>query len=175
MLNENLPLSFDPFRFADNAMHLRGKLLLKNMERLRANLVSDEGEVEVDLEFGVDEQRFRFLKGHLKTHLTLQCQRCMERMKYEVISDFLLGIVPTDEKADKLPERFDPLVVKGPDFFIQDVIEDELIVSFPIVPMHDDEACSVRFPVVSESDSKPVEKDNPFKVIELLRQKRDKE
>lgn len=176
MSKENLPSKVDPFRFADNAAHLQGTLLINNMQRLRVSLASDQGQVDVKIDFGLDEQGIRYLSGHLMTHLTLQCQRCMESFDYEIIDDFLLGIVQTEEEATRLPERYDPLVVKGVDLLIQDVIEDELIVSLPIVPMHLPDQCKVKMPLTAESEEmSETEKDNPFKVIELLRSKRDKQ
>ncbi|MHB1947295.1 MAG: YceD family protein [Gammaproteobacteria bacterium] len=174
MPKEYLPLKVDPYRFADNATRLHGSLPIKNMERLASSLATDDNDVEIDIHFGVDAQGLRFLSGQLKTQLGLQCQRCMETFKYEIISHLMLGIVQTEEEAKELPERYDPLLVtKGDDLLIQDVVEDELIVSLPIVPMHEAKDCKIALPLVAESEA--AEKDNPFNVIELLRSKRDKE
>ena len=176
MANEYLPLKIDPFRFADNQSRLQGSLPIKNMPRLLASLASDEGEAEVNIRFGVDEQGIRYLKGHLAAHLTVQCQRCMESYIYEIIGDFKLGILQREEEAISLPESYDPLVIQGAELFISDVIEDELIVSLPIVPMHELSQCKVQLPLVTQSAGlSDIEKDNPFKVIELLRTKRDKQ
>jgi uncharacterized metal-binding protein YceD (DUF177 family) len=60
------------------------------------------------------------------------------------------------------------------ELFIPDVIEDELIVGLPIVPMHDLKDCKVVLPLIAKSEAISIEKENPFKVIELLREKRDK-
>lgn len=175
MNKDYLPQKVDPFRFADNGISLNGSLLIKDMPRLCSSLFSDEGEVSVDMTFEIDEQNIKYIKGHLATHLTLQCQRCLEPFKYEIISDFLLGIVHTEEEAERLPERFDPLVVVDGALMLSDMIEEELIVSLPIVPMHDPKHCQAHLPFESDSKaSAEVEKENPFKVIELLRSKRDK-
>lgn len=175
MSKDNLPLKVDPFRFADNASRLQGAMPIKNMERLRASLASDQGDAEVNIRFGVDEQGIRFMQGRVETHLALQCQRCMESFDYEIINDFKLGIVQTEEEANELPTSYDPLIMTGEDLFLQDVIEDELIVSLPIVPMHESKDCKVKLPLIAGSDkTSEMEKDNPFKVIELLREKRDK-
>lgn len=175
MPKEYLPLKIDPFRFADNATRLHGNLAIKEMHRLCTSLASDEGNVEVDINFGTDELGKRFLRGHLTTQLVLQCARCLESFDYAITSDFLLGMVQTDEEADKLPESYDPLVIKGIDLFIQDVIEDELIISLPIVPMHEVAHCKVVLPLATQTGAVPaLEKENPFKVIETLREKRDK-
>lgn len=176
MPKEYLPLKVDPFRFADNATCLHGNLPIKNMERLRATLASDKGDVELTINFGVDEQGIRYMRGRISTHLDLQCQRCMESFDYGIISDFKLGIVESEEEAKKLPDYYDPLVVTEANLFIPDVVEDELIVNLPIVSMHEPRDCKVKLPLIAESDSiSEIEKDNPFKVVELLRHKRNKE
>jgi uncharacterized protein len=165
----------DPFRFAENAIHLQGTLLVKNMERLCTGLSSDSGEVDISMVFGVDEQKISFIRGHYATHLTLQCQRCMELFDQQLAGDFLLGIVRSEEEAGTLPERYNPVIVANDNsLIIQEIIEDELIISLPIVPMHNASECNVRLPLSSSSkDLGEIEKQNPFKVIEFLRKKQN--
>ncbi len=175
MHKENLPLKVDPFRFAENGLSLSGFLLIKELPRLCSSLHSDEGQVNAELEFGIDEEGIRYVKGHLETYLTLQCQRCLESFKYEIIANFLLGIVHTEKEALELPERYDPLVVTDGSVILRDMIEEELIVSLPIVPMHDAKKCQAILPFESNSGAiAEAEKESPFKVIESLRGKRDK-
>jgi uncharacterized protein len=171
MHKENLPQKVDPFRFADNKLTLQGSLSLKDMHRLSASLTSDEGEVDVSLAFGVDEQKIRFVRGHVTTHLVLQCQRCMEPFNHEINHDVVLGFIHSEDDIEALPESYDPVVVKDNEFFIADLIEEELLVSLPIVPMHPADDCKVKLPFAGSS-SITVEKENPFKVIESLRSKR---
>ena len=174
MTEKLIPEHIDPFRFAELGLSISGTAHVADMQRLSNIVLSNADTVTVDLQWGVDEQGTTFLKGNLKTQLTLQCQRCMEPFKYEIIGNFLFGLVQTEKEAEKLPERFDPLVVEE-SLVISDLIEEELIVSLPIVPMHNMENCKVALPFVSGKDLKfETEKDNPFKVIELLRSKRDK-
>ena len=175
MSNNNLPFKVDPYRFADHGVMLQGHVLLKDMHRLRSGLYSDAGEVFLHLQFGVDEQGIRFLKGDYETHLMLQCQRCMGTFPYLAKGSFKLGIVEGDDEAIKLPTVYDPVIAKGGILVLQDVIEDELIVNLPLVPMHSTSECQVKFPLSIDSTDDLNEKkvENPFKVIESLRSKRD--
>lgn len=175
MSKENLlPHKVDAFRFADNEIHLQGALLIKDMERLSPSLCSTVGEVEIDIGFGVDEQGIRFMRGHYDTHLMLQCQRCMESFEYKVSGNIMSGIVNTEEEADQLPKGYDSVIAKEGMLVIQDVIEDEIIISLPIVPMHNSIDCKIILPLVIDSAQiKESEKENPFKVIEFLRSKRN--
>jgi uncharacterized protein len=174
MSNDNLPLKVDPFRFADHAVSLQGEMLVKDMPRLCSGLKNHAGEVNVHLQFGVDEQGIRFLKGDYEVLLMLECQRCMGTFSYPAKGHFLLGIVEGDDEAVKLPEVYDPVIAKGGILLLLDVIEDELIVSLPLVPMHSASECRVKFPLsIDSTDDLNEEKvENPFKVIESLREKK---
>src|SRR6266702_4190921 len=94
-----LPQKVDPFRFADNAVRLEGVLFIKEMQRLCSSLSQDTGEVAISIEFGVEESGIRFMRGHIATHLMLQCQRCLEPFRQELTGRFFLVIVHTAEEA----------------------------------------------------------------------------
>lgn len=172
MSKENIPKTIDPFRFADHAFHLRGLLPIEEMSRLGDSLHSKEGEVLVDIQFGVDEQDVRYMQGTYSTQLVLQCKRCMEPYVIEMTGEFMSGLVATFDAADQLPTGYDPIIVNDGILAIADVIEDELILNLPVVPMHPADDCKVKLPLILNKD--PVsedERENPFKVIELLRSK----
>lgn len=172
MPKESLPVKLDPFRFADNAIRVEGMLPINQLTRLSSSLFATDGEIDVSLAFGIDEEGIRYLKGHIETSLILQCQRCMGSLVYEIIGDFTSAIVNTEEEAEKLPPRYDPVLTEEGMLNVPNIIEDELIISLPLVPMHDPKDCQVKLPLEAASGEK-VEKENPFKVIELLRSKRD--
>jgi uncharacterized protein len=174
MSEENLPPKVDPFRFAENAVRLHGKVLVKDMQRLCESLYQDTGEVGVEIEFGKNEQSIPFVRGQLTGALRLQCQRCMESFGYEITNTFWLAVVHTEEEAEMLPQGYDSIIANDDILILQDMVEDELIVNLPVVPMHDPKHCKVTLPLIIESEqTNPMEKENPFKVIEFLRAKRD--
>ena len=173
MSEENIPQKIDPFRFAENGLRIKGVLSVKNMNRLCESLYNDSGKVDINIEFGKDEQKVSFLKGNISCILQLQCQRCMEPYSFEVSNKIKLAIVHTEEEAEKLSKGYDTIVANDDILIIQDVIEDELIINLPVVPRHPLKECK-GLPVIESAE--PVvkeEKENPFKVIEFLRKKRD--
>lgn len=172
MTKAHLPQHVNPFRFAENAVTLHGTVLIKNMPRLLESLAEDEGEVNVELAFGIDDQEVHFIQGRIEGELALTCQRCMEPFKYGIMANFLFGVVETEEAAAKLPESYDPAVTEEGLLNLRDLIEEELIVSLPIVPMHIAKECQVLLPLeVGRTDETEMKKENPFKVIESLRSK----
>ena len=174
MHKDTLPLKVDPFRFAENAVSLNGALFIKEMQRFCSSLASDQGEVKVSMTFDRDEQGIRHIKGRITTEVMLQCQRCLRPFKHEIINEFLLGIVHTEEEADRLPNRYDPLIVSDGALVISDMIEEELIISLPLVPMHNTKDCNAEVFHESSAHEVSVERASPFKVIESLRSKRKK-
>lgn len=163
---QTLPKTVDPFRFAASGRQLSGKLAVRDMPRLLPDLLSDASEVSVSLEFGVDESiGLPFVKGEIKTCLELRCQRCLETFSYDIIAGFLLGLVRNMEAAERLPERYDPVVVVDGALVLKEVVEDELIVNLPVVPRHPPEVCRVRIPEAEFS----AKAKNPFEAIGVLR------
>jgi uncharacterized protein len=172
MSEKFIPEHIDPFRYAEQSLSLDGSVKIADMPRLNANVVASGDSVAVQLQFGVDEQHITFLKGHLDTKLTLQCQRCMEPFFYEIISDFILGIVSTLDEANALPEQYEPAMSAEGSLALRELIEDEIILNLPIIPRHEPEECKVKLPLV-DSGWEQGKGENPFHVLESLKHKRD--
>ena len=173
MAEKLLPEHIDPFRYAEQTLTLKGFVSLSDMSRLTGSLSSTAGEVTADLQFGIDEQGLAFIKGHLRAMLILQCQRCLEPFNYEIISDFLLGLVNNLDEANALPATYEPALVQEGELALRELIEDELILNLPIIPKHDPDVCQA---TMSLSDSGgPEGKDaNPFHVLKSLKHKQQR-
>lgn len=170
MSEKFIPEHIDPFRYAEQSLSLEGVLKIADMQRLKANVIANDDTVSACLQFGIDEQGITFLTGHLKTKLTLQCQRCMEPFIYEIISDFVLGIVNTLDEANALPEQYEPALAKEGNLALRELIEDEIILNLPIIPRHEPEECKVKLPL-SDSGWEQGKGENPFHVLKSLKHK----
>lgn len=167
-----IPEYVDPYRLAEQNLQLDGLVKVIDMHRLNSSR-QEPGEnetVAVKLRFGTDEQGLPYMKGHLQASLGLQCQRCMERFTYEIISDFALGIVKSLEEEKALPEQYEPAMVHEGQLALREVIEDELILNLPIIPRHEPEACNVQLPL-TDTEWKKSERENPFQVLQSLKHK----
>lgn len=171
MSEKLIPEHIDPFRFAEQNLHLEGAVKIADMQRLYLVLNSAEETVGADLQFGVDEQGLAFLTGHLKAQLKLQCQRCMEPFVYEIMSDFALGVVTTLDEANALPECYEPAMAKEGQLALRELIEDELILNLPIIPKHEPGQCKVKLPLEEAGREQGEGKVNPFHVLKSLKQK----
>jgi uncharacterized protein len=163
-----IPEHIDPYRYAEQGLSLDGVLKIADMQRLNANVVASDDTVSIYLQFGKDEQGITFLTGHLETKLTLQCQRCMEPFIYEIISDFVLGIVNTLDEANALPERYEPALAKEGKLALRELIEDEIILNLPIIPRHEPDECNVKLPILDSTEEQE-KGENPFHVLKSLK------
>lgn len=106
-------------------------------------LLDSEGDVDVELEFGIDARRIRYLRGHLRTTLRLVCQRCLQPLVYPLDIDVCLGLVLSEDEAERLPEFYDAYVFDQRAVALKAIIEDELMLALPLVPLHDTGRCRI--------------------------------
>lgn len=160
-----LPQHIDPFRLAHTGQSLSGTMPLRQMKRLSPLLTDSQGEVEIVLEFSVDPAGVAILKGRVTTELHLMCQRCMENMTWPVHSEFCLGLVSSEASIEGLPERYEPYLVEEVPVYLQDIIEDELLLAVPQIPKHDLADCPGRSYISTESgasDKQQPDTQQPF-------------
>ena len=168
-----IPEYVEPFRLAEQNLQLDGLVKLVDMHRLNTSLMNtgENDTVTVSLKFGMDEQRLPYIKGHLQVVLGLQCQRCLERFNYEIMSDFALGIVKSLDEEKALPEQYEPAMVQDGQLALRELIEDELILNLPIIPRHEPEECVVKLPHADSGWKQQDDSENPFKVLQSLKHK----
>jgi uncharacterized protein len=171
-MDKLIPEHVDPYRYAEQKLGLDGVVKLVDMQRLNATRPSaPEGELaNVNLQFGTDEQGLAYLKGHIKANLTLQCQRCLEPMIYEIMSDFALGIVKSMAEEKALPDQYEPAMVEEGQLALRDLIEDEIILNLPIIPRHEPDECKVKLPL-ADAGWEASKGENPFQVLQTLKGK----
>lgn len=174
MSEKFIPEHVDPFRYAEQSLSVAGIVNIKDMQRVSLNVVPVDGAtVAVSLQFGKDEQKMAYIKGHLETTVLLQCQRCMEPYSYEIMSDFVLGIVSSMVEANALPAQYEPALSNEGSLALRELIEDEIILNLPIIPRHGADDCKVMLPYSDVDEVLDVRRgESPFHVLESLKQKR---
>ncbi len=171
-----LPLTVNPVKLAEQGTELIGSIALSKLPRVSELLVSSEGEVNAELVFGRDEQRLRILSGKLSCDVSMVCQRCLEPVSKTIQSEFVLGLVLTDEQAVNLPKIYEPLMVELDDNMeLSDILDEELLLSVPMFAYHEPKDCKVDASVVDfydeevEADKTEDKKPNPFGVLSNIK------
>lgn len=170
MANLKLPIQIDPIQLADQSRTLKGDFALFEMERLKEMICnSEEGVASIELKFGRDQQRILYIKGVIQTTLSLLCQRCNKPMQKTLVIDVNLAIVNTNEEADKLPETYEPIILTEETISLVSMVEEEILLSIPIVPKHSAAECGVKSAeLIEKVVDKKKDKSNPFTVLKKL-------
>jgi uncharacterized protein len=175
-MSKRLPERVDPYRLADQRRILEGDYALEKMPRLVDAVEQASGQAHVSFEFNRSPQGYAEIKGHIEAELVLVCQRCLGPMDYSVYSKIHLAIVPSDALATQLQNEIDTVVIPE-EMFLRDFIEDELMLSLPLIPRHEreedcDQAASQYLHIDFEQDKDQQEKkENPFSVLSELKTK----
>jgi uncharacterized protein len=169
-MSSGLPDRIEPLVLALAGRRFSGELALATLGRLGSLLASQDGAFRVDLEFGRDESGQPYLAGRIRGEVELLCQRCLEPMVHPVDAEVRLAMVQDDEEAARLPAHYEPLIVATESMELAPILEDEVLLSLPIVALH-----SEPHPCATEDraprEKAVVKRENPFAV--LARLKRD--
>jgi len=167
---QTLPVHLNFAQKAKIGFEIEGKWLIKSLKRLNESLVSDQGELSVKLKFD-RAGPIPYVVGHIETTLQLKCQRCMDNMPYAVDIDFKLGFVQNDAQMERLPDEFEPFLLTTNENHLPDMLEDELLLALPLVPVHEFDCSDYLQKQISEqkTEVEPVEKkENPFSSLKDL-------
>lgn len=171
MTNVKLPKRLDPIKSAQIRSSYEGVYVARDMQRLNDMVDSILSEVSVKVEFLKDAQSLTYFQGTLAVQVMLVCQRCNQTYPYNVDTEFCFSPVQGSEQADTLPDAYEPVEVDDHgevDLF--QLLEDELILSLPIVALHADEECKVKAEDMSFGKIEPATKrENPFAVLKELK------
>lgn len=164
-MSATLPAVVDVWRMVSARRYFEGTLPLSAFRRLRDSLVDTEGECRFTLEFGHDAMNQAFVEVRAEADLPLQCQRTLERYMQPVQVMQQLGLITSEAQESALPEGMEPLLVsESAELNPLDLVEDELILALPVVPINPDSSLpDTVWPL--EDEDKP----NPFNVLATLK------
>lgn len=97
----------------------------------------------------------------------LECQRCMQVLQLPLSTHVAVALLTSEEQAQRVPEDLEPVLAPGGRISIGELVTEELLLSLPIVPLHEAEAGCVSGPPPAERQG---ETHKPFaRLAELLK------
>lgn len=170
MQKVKIPVRLDPGRSATKQLGFDGVIPQRVLSRL-ADISVDDGCVEVALACDRDEQHLATLTVSISTQLELECQRCNEPYRHDVDVKVIYSPVRDDEAAEQLPSSYEPVILsEADDINLHQLIEDEILLSVPYVPMHELSECKQNGDSSwGEIDDAQEDKPNPFAVLNQLK------
>ena len=145
-----------------------GSLPLAGMARLRDSLAATAGVVTFDLEFGRDELGVAHVHVRADAALPLTCQRTLETFELPVHIDTRLGLITQEAEEAALPTGYEPLLTSDGTLRLADVIEDELILALPVIPVKP--GATPQVPGWTDSEEpQDTAQGNPFAVLQKIK------
>jgi uncharacterized protein len=143
---------------------------LAELPRLRAQLASVAGEVHGRVHF---RRAAGIAVAEVKVEGTasLVCQRCLETMQVGVETSTEVGLIATEADANRVPEELEPVLAPEGRISVGELVEEELLLTLPIVPLHGDgAACEVAPSAPLAQVGREEETQKPFEQLaELLK------
>lgn len=171
-----LPDQLDPWRAVHNGSSFSGLASLQSLPRLAAAVLGADGPARYEIAFGRDGDGQPVARGHVSMTLNLTCQRCLELVSFPVDARIALVLVQSVAGADDtsfaavggVPEGLEVLPMEQGPIRPLDLIEDELLLAIPLIPMHSSRDCGslgAPGPLLREPDRRQT----PFAVLAELR------
>ncbi len=144
-----------------------GRLPLSSMTRLQGLLNDTEGEARYTIEFDHDALRVPYVELRIEAQLPLVCQRSLQRFLLPVSIVQRLGLVRDEADEAALPPDYEALLVPEDGMLHPaDLVEDELVLAVPVVPVNpESEAVERDWPAQEEELAKA----NPFAALASLK------
>lgn len=162
-----LPDTVDVWRMVAQGRCFEGSLPLASMTRLADSLVNVEGAVRFTIEFGRDDFGVAFITLHVEGQLPLLCQRNLEPFDWTFSITTRLGLIRREEDETGLPAGYEALLVQNDEVRLADVVEDELILALPLVPIRP--GSEVDKELVWPSEKPSSEKPHPFAALSAIK------
>jgi uncharacterized protein len=126
---------------AGRAAELDRELDLSQLPRLKEAGALQGTRALARLAFGLFEHK-PTIAVHVGGTIVMLCQRCMRPCRSEVDESDSLMVVATDR--DEVVGGFEPCVADPAHLSVQAVIEEQMLLAMPLVPMHEDlsECCA---------------------------------
>ena len=171
---QRVPEVLDAWRLVAARRGVEGRLPLSALTRLEGSLLDTEGDVVFALDFDRDSLQVPYVELRIDAQLPLECQRSMERFLLPVQIVQRLGLIRDEAEETALPPGYEPLLVPDDGMLRTiDLVEDELILAVPVVPVKPgSEAVERDWPVTHAEQEQPAQdKVSPFAALSALKSK----
>jgi uncharacterized protein len=134
---------------ADEQADLRLSLPLAEFPRVQPRLGGTGGTIDGRVRFRRDAG-FAVAVVEVSGAVPLVCQRCLGLMSWPIEGSAQVALIARESQADAVPEHLEPTWAPGGRISLRDLLEEELLLCLPIVPLHPNASDCKRAAVASE-------------------------
>jgi uncharacterized protein len=162
----------DVDRLADRQADVAFEIPLSRLPRVQAKIAGAKGTVRGVAHFR-REAGFRVAEIEMEGDAKLVCQRCLSPMIWPLEGESRVAIVAAESDADRVPQEFETAHAPDDRVRVSDLVEEELLLTLPLVPLHADPSeCKAQdeAPEIHDESAPAQETQRPFERLgELLK------
>ncbi len=174
MSQTTIPKEAELRNWAARELSAKGSVGLEKMPRLESVTLGAQSGANASLACRRDEQHRYLVDISTDMTVVMQCQRCLKPCDVDLSAAATLCVLWDDDAASELPARYDPLI-SGDVTNLHALVEDELLLALPAVPMHRQEECQHGGNEFGNgADAEVPQRENPFAALgDLLKGDRE--
>ena len=161
-----LPGKINFFNFAKKEVKINGDYKISDLSRLSEIANNKNDNLEVGLNFHLENGKIPCVEGIIKLKLVLDCQRCLNNLDLDLKITFGVAFARNEFDADSLDDKFDLyLIGEDEELDAKDLITDEILLSIPMAPSHDFE-CGLK---TDKGDIVDEVREHPFDALKNIK------
>jgi len=161
------PLDFH--RLTKEQAIFSGDMSLDSMKRILDLLDQQQGNIHYQLGFDKSEQGQTLIDINIDAELVMSCQRCLSPMQVRIARHSILVIVNDKTELHTISSDYEPYVVEeNGNLSLHDMVQDELLLTIPLAPIHDEADCGATSTVKKIKEESKI---NPFAILERSKKK----
>lgn len=160
--------TFDAFRLARKREMLAGDAAMADLPRLAQSVLDPKTRVRYVIQGRIDAEGHPGAVMMLSGRLPLRCERCNQPVQFGLERQVPFRFVQNEQELNALPIEDDEVeeVVGSQAMDLLAWVEDEVILSLPLVPRHED--CAV--PLADAPEPVNTVRPSPFAALARLKQ-----
>ena len=163
-LSKGLPDQLKLFNFAKKEISLSGLYQISDFPKISEIASNKSDNVRVDLSFYLKNNKTPCVDGIIELDIVLPCQRCLDDLSIALKVNFNLAFVRHDQQSAGLDSHYEIYVIEEEELVTHDLICDEILLSIPMVPVHDYDCMEV----ITKQKIVEEKAENPFAILKNI-------
>ena len=164
-LSESLPGKLKLFNLAKKEVSLSGLYQISDFPKISKIASNKKDNVKVDLSFYLKNNKTPCVDGIIGLNIVLACQRCLDDLSITLKVNFNLAFVRHNQESEELDSHYEIYVIKEEELATHDLVSDEILLSIPMVPMHDYDCIKE----INEQEIVEGKSEKPFAILKKIK------
>ena len=164
-LNKSLPEQLKLFNFAKKEISLSGIYQISDFPKISEIASNKKDQVMVELSFYLKNNKTPCVDGIIDLDIVLACQRCLDDLSITLKVNFNLAFIRHNQESEGLDSHYEIYLIEEGELATKDLISDEILLSIPMVPMHDYD-CIIK---IDKQEIVNEKSENPFSILKKIK------